>query len=318
MTTEKASEPESVDDGGVLYDAVTDYVREGYNQALREKKTAIGFLMILMQRLVTSSTRAIRTALERRLQVLKLPEGQLSLFPEDVGEQWAGLDSQEQMESILTSRLKGLKNERAEVELLLSAARRCEAKGPDVKAQALLDWIHTLQREEIGMAPLDRMLEGPKLARKAPSSDELRLAFSLRRTRTQRFSDGTVSIEGTRFELPSRLRTLRKPTMRYQRWDLSRAWVVDPGTDTVLATIRPLDRARNADGQRRTLEPLANVAECGVAVPHDDRDPIPALMHGYLSEYAATGLPPAYLPKEEALVDALHTGHDHHEEETDV
>ncbi len=135
-------------DQKVLYDAVTDYVREGYNQALREKKTAIGFLMILMQRLVTSSTRAIRTALERRLQVLKLPEGQLSLFPEDVGEQWAGLDSQEQMESILTSRLKGLKNERAEVELLLSAARRCEAKGPDVKAQALLDFIHKLQREE--------------------------------------------------------------------------------------------------------------------------------------------------------------------------
>ncbi len=135
-------------DQKVLYDAVTDYVREGYNQALREKKTAIGFLMILMQRLVTSSTRAIRTALERRLLVLKLPEGQLSLFPEDVGEQWAGLDSQEQMESILTSRLKGLKNERAEVELLLSAARRCEAKGPDVKAQALLDFIHKLQREE--------------------------------------------------------------------------------------------------------------------------------------------------------------------------
>ena len=79
-------------DQKVLYDAVTDYVREGYNQALREKKTAIGFLMILMQRLVTSSTRAIRTALERRLQVPKLPEGQLSLFPEDVGEQWAGLE----------------------------------------------------------------------------------------------------------------------------------------------------------------------------------------------------------------------------------
>jgi hypothetical protein len=65
-----------------------------------------------------------------------------------VGEQWAELDSQEQMESILASRLKGLKNERAEVELLLSAARRCEAKGPDVKAQALLDFIHKLQREE--------------------------------------------------------------------------------------------------------------------------------------------------------------------------
>jgi superfamily II DNA or RNA helicase len=131
-----------------LYDAVTEYVREGYNQALRDKRTAIGFLMILMQRLVTSSTAAIRRALERRLEVLDLPDGQLSLFPEDIGYDWSGLDSQDQMEKILTSRLRGLKNERAEVELLLSAARRCEARGPDVKAEALLEIIRQLQRDE--------------------------------------------------------------------------------------------------------------------------------------------------------------------------
>lgn len=140
--------PSSQQDQKVLYDAVTDYVREGYNQASQEKNTALGFLMILFQRLVTSSVRAIRTALERRLEVLELPEGQLNLFGEDVGEDWANLDSQEQMETVLSSRLRGLKNERDEVELLLSAARRCEAKGPDIKAQALLDWIRKLQREE--------------------------------------------------------------------------------------------------------------------------------------------------------------------------
>ena len=54
----------------------------------------------------------------------------------------------EQLETLLNSRLKELKNERAEVELLLSAARRCEARGIDVKAQALLDTIGQLQREE--------------------------------------------------------------------------------------------------------------------------------------------------------------------------
>ncbi len=131
-----------------LYEAVTEYVREGYNQALKEKRTAVGFLMILMQRLVTSSTRAIRTALERRLEVLEIPSGQLSLFGEDIGDEWASLDAQEQMESVLKARLRGLKNERAEVELLLSAARRCEAQGPDVKTEGLLEWIHTLQRDE--------------------------------------------------------------------------------------------------------------------------------------------------------------------------
>ena len=131
-----------------LYDAVTEYVRDGYNRAIKEKQTAVGFLMILMQRLITSSTAAIRTSLERRLAVLDLPQGQLSLFPEDVGEDWSALDGQQQLDTILKTRLKGLKDERKEVELLLSAARRCEASGPDVKAEALLERIQQQQREE--------------------------------------------------------------------------------------------------------------------------------------------------------------------------
>jgi SNF2 family DNA or RNA helicase len=131
-----------------LYDAVTEYVRDGYNRAIKEKQTAVGFLMILMQRLITSSTAAIRTSLERRLAVLDLPQGQLSLFPEDVGEDWSTLDGQQQLDTILKTRLKGLKDERKEVELLLSAARRCEASGPDVKAEALLERIQQQQREE--------------------------------------------------------------------------------------------------------------------------------------------------------------------------
>jgi superfamily II DNA or RNA helicase len=131
-----------------LYEAVTEYVRDGYNQALREKQTAVGFLMILMQRLVSSSTRAIRTALERRLEVLELPEGQLSLFGEDITWDWAALETDDQLETVLKARLKGLRNERSEVELLLSAARRCEAGGPDAKARELLELVQRLEREE--------------------------------------------------------------------------------------------------------------------------------------------------------------------------
>ena len=131
-----------------LYDAVTEYVRDGYNRAIKEKQTAVGFLMILMQRLITSSTAAIRTSLERRLAVLDLPQGQLSLFPEDVGDDWSTLTGQQQLDTILKTRLKGLKDERKEVELLLSATRRCEASGPDVKAEALLQRIQQQQREE--------------------------------------------------------------------------------------------------------------------------------------------------------------------------
>ncbi len=135
-------------DQRLLYEAITEYVREGYNQAMREKRSYIGFLMILMQRLVVSSTRAIRTSLERRLEALEIPEEQLTLFPMHLEDDWADLDGQEQIETLLKTRLKALKNERAEVKLLLEAATRCDQAGPDAKAEALLDWIYRLQQEE--------------------------------------------------------------------------------------------------------------------------------------------------------------------------
>jgi superfamily II DNA or RNA helicase len=132
----------------LLYEAVTEYVRDGYNQAMREKRSYIGFLMILMQRLVVSSTSAIRTTLERRLEALAAPQEQLTLFPSTSEEEWADLDGQEQIEELLRTRLKALKNERAEVKLLLDAAARCEEIGPDAKAEVLLDWLYRLQSEE--------------------------------------------------------------------------------------------------------------------------------------------------------------------------
>ena len=64
-----------------LYDAVTEYVRHGYDQAMREKKSHVRFLMILMQRLVTSSTRAIAATLEKRINVLQSPEEKATMIP---------------------------------------------------------------------------------------------------------------------------------------------------------------------------------------------------------------------------------------------
>jgi len=135
-------------DQEVLYEAITQYVRLGYNQAMKEKRSYIGFLLVLMQRLVVSSTAAIRTTLERRLEILKAPLEQLSLFPDMTAEDWADLDGQQQIETLLKSRLSAMTSERAEVELLLEAARRCEINGPDAKVEALLERIHQLQNKE--------------------------------------------------------------------------------------------------------------------------------------------------------------------------
>lgn len=130
-----------------LYEAVTDYVREGYNQAIEAKQNAIGFLMILMQRLVVSSPAAIRATLQRRLEVLNKPSlvEQTSLLSD---EEWEDLDGQQQTEELAKTKIKALKNEKAEVQRLLDLAEHCVQQGIDAKADALLEWITRLQREE--------------------------------------------------------------------------------------------------------------------------------------------------------------------------
>ena len=129
-----------------LYEAVTDYVRHGYNQALAAKQRHIGFLMILMQRLVTSSTAAIRTTLERRLVALETPQPQIDLFDSSETEDWADLDGQSQVDIAVQS--SGWVQEKAEVEMLLDLARVTESAGTDAKAEALLELIYKLQQEE--------------------------------------------------------------------------------------------------------------------------------------------------------------------------
>ncbi len=144
--------------------------------------------------------------------------------------------------------------------------------------------------KETGVAPLTRMLAGPSVVRPCPSSDALRRAFRLKETRSQRRSDGTVSIEGVRFEVPSDFRHIERVTVRYARWDLSTADLVDPRTSAVLATMHPLDKAKNADGRRRALDRVLTPA------PAKEPTGMAPLLSKLVDEQRATGLPPAYLP----------------------
>ena len=65
------------------------------------------------------------------------------------------------------------------------------------------------------------------MLRASPSSESLRDAFRLETKRSQRQSDGTISLEGVRFEIPARYRHFREVTVRYARWDLGRVDLVD-------------------------------------------------------------------------------------------
>jgi len=151
---------------------------------------------------------------------------------------------------------------------------------------------HRTVHGELGKTPLQRYLEGPDVGRDSPSSDALRRAFRMEISRKQRKSDGTVTVEGVRFEVPSAYRTLARVRLRVARWDLSSVDLVDPRTGTHLATLLPLDKLKNADRARRVLAEATTPP-----VPSKKPPGIAPLLRELMADYAATGLPPAYLPK---------------------
>jgi hypothetical protein len=164
----------------------------------------------------------------------------------------------------------------------------------DLLNQATQAWVeqeyHRTLHTEIGTTPLMHYLAGPNVRRDCPSSAVLSAAFRVEVVRKQRRADGTVSLAGGRFEIPARYRHLAVVHLRYARWDLTLVDLVDPRTGTILCPIKPLDKSANADGQRRRLVPVAI-----------DLSPLPPsgiapLLRQLLADYAATGLPPAYLP----------------------
>jgi transposase InsO family protein len=177
--------------------------------------------------------------------------------------------------------------------------------------------------EELKTSPLAVALAGPTVVRPCPSQEELRRAFRFKVRRAVRRSDGTFTVGGIRFELPWRYHALSQVTVRVARWDLSVVDLCDPRTDAHLCAVRPLDKAKNSDRQRR----VTTLAE------PSRRDPTPAsglapLLRQLMADYAATGLPPAYLPKAGAIApealpaideaaDVDHSDADEHSENRD-
>ena len=148
---------------------------------------------------------------------------------------------------------------------------------------------------EIGQAPLRCFLDSPNVGRDCPSIDDLRVAFCAETSRSQRQSDGTITLVGIRYEIPGRYRHLRRISVRYAGWDLGHVYMVDGRSGTMLTRLYPLDKARNADGRRRTLEPSDSDSSVQTgAAPQEGMAP---LLRKLIQDYAATGFPPAYLPK---------------------
>lgn len=165
--------------------------------------------------------------------------------------------------------------------------------------EATQAWVeleyHLTNHRELGETPRQRYLRAPNVGRASPDSETLRRAFRMQVTRTQRRSDGTISVEGVRFEIPSRYRTITRPCVRVARWDLASLHLVDPRTGEFLAKLVPLDKTKNSDRRRRVIRCLGDDP-----LSHEKKESgIAPKLRALIRDYAATGLPPAYLPKDD-------------------
>jgi len=128
-----------------LYDQVTEYVRTGYNKAIREKKPYVGFLMVLFQRLVSSSTAAIADALDRRLNILTTQSDQLHTA--SIGD-LADQEMEESLEEALTVLSAGIAEEKKQLEQLLALAKQAQLQFTDAKAEQLAEILRMLSAQE--------------------------------------------------------------------------------------------------------------------------------------------------------------------------
>jgi len=185
--------------------------------------------------------------------------------------------------------------------------------------EATIAWLdveyNRTLHQELEDTPLNCYLKGKDVTRPSPSSEELRLVFRRQIRRRQRRNDGTVSIEGKRFEVPSRYRQIRELTVRYAAWDLTMVHLVDGDSGTLVSPLYPLDKTKNASGERRTValpHPSQMTSEPSNVVGSESKsrdgdssrndnndDGVAPLLQKLMAQYAATGLPPAYLPDED-------------------
>jgi len=130
-----------------LYEMVSDYVSKNYNKAMRNrgKNMWFVFLLIMMQRLVTSSTSAVRESMERRVKIL---EEQAFKYQSMSEEEFAEMELEENMEDAIAAISLDIKEEIAQLNDIIAVAKQAEFQYLDVKVEPLLEIIDDLFAED--------------------------------------------------------------------------------------------------------------------------------------------------------------------------
>ena len=130
-----------------LYEMVSSYVSKTYQKAIRNKKKnmCLIFLLIIMQRMVTSSTAAVKQSLEKRLSALLTQNTRLgSLSESDLEE----LNIENGVEEALEAISLNMEEEIEELEHIIAVAKQAEFQSLDVKVDRLTDTLDALLSED--------------------------------------------------------------------------------------------------------------------------------------------------------------------------
>jgi SNF2 family DNA or RNA helicase len=132
-----------------LYEMVTRYVSKNYNKAMRNrgKNMWFIFLLIMFQRLVSSSTSAIRESLERRIRILENQGAQFGSMPET---EFAEMELEMNMDDAIAAISLDIKEEIEELSGIIAVAKQAEHQYRDVKIEPLMQTLDDLYAEEKG------------------------------------------------------------------------------------------------------------------------------------------------------------------------
>lgn len=129
-----------------LYTSVTDYVRLGFNTAKRTNNSATGLIMILFQRLVSSSTAAILSAMQGRLERLRNGEDNtIENYDTEIEGSFDEYENTIDFNGLYQNDPSGLVDEETILCDLIKQANECMRTETDAKAEALLQKFKELQ-----------------------------------------------------------------------------------------------------------------------------------------------------------------------------
>lgn len=137
-----------------LYEQVTNYVVHGFNLATQTKNTSYGFVMVLFQRMISSSTQAILDAIQKRVNRISSEKDAIStekiaqsLMLSGFGDQ-IEFDFDAEVQAAFANTKAAYDTELVELKDLLSLAKSCVDEELDAKYDYLQTRLDELKRTE--------------------------------------------------------------------------------------------------------------------------------------------------------------------------